>query len=168
MPKTVTSHTLQLVTFSTILPFSEVTSRLDAQIGKETVLSLPVLTSGAATSIEAFEAHVKSRVGPSGFLYFNEHNHGGWMKLFSSSRRAVLYVLGNPLVGQTFLQYDLRGALNIPPRVLVLETADGAGTEVVYHLPSSLIALDDNEKLRAAAEGLDSKLEALVESITAA
>jgi hypothetical protein len=53
-------------------------------------------------------------------------------------------------------------------RVLFTETADGAGTEVVYNLPSSVMALDDNEVLRVAAEGLDRKLEGLVERITAA
>ncbi|KAJ6599123.1 hypothetical protein DFH09DRAFT_902399, partial [Mycena vulgaris] len=37
----------------------------------------------------------------------------------------VVYVLGNPLIGQSMLQCDLRGAHNIPPRLLVLEKADG-------------------------------------------
>ncbi|KAJ7276338.1 hypothetical protein B0H12DRAFT_1084863 [Mycena haematopus] len=166
MTKTITSHNLQIVTFSTALSFPEVTSRLDAQIGKGNAL-VPELMRGA-TSKEALETQVDSRVGPSGFLYFNEFNHGAWLQLFSSSPRVVVYVLGNPLIAQTFLQHDLRGALNIPPRLLVLEKADGTGTDVVYHLPSSVIALDGNEKVRVAAEGLDGKLEALVESITAA
>ncbi|KAJ7368243.1 hypothetical protein DFH08DRAFT_830840 [Mycena albidolilacea] len=166
MPKTVTSHTLQIVTFSTTLPFVEVTSRLDKQIGKGAALMLPGF-AGGATSKEELEANVDSKVGPSGFLYFNEFNHGAWLQLFASSPRVVVYVLGNPLVAQTMLQYDLRGAYNIPPRLLVLEKADGTGTEVIYHLPSSVIALSDNEKLRVAAQALDSKLEALVESITA-
>ncbi|KAF8195960.1 hypothetical protein K438DRAFT_1719356 [Mycena galopus ATCC 62051] len=166
MTKTVTSHNLQLVTFSTTLAFSEVTSRLDAQIGKERAAVLPELTGGA-TSKEALETHVNSRVGPSGFLYFNEFNHGAWFQLFSSSARAIVYVLGNPLIAQTMLQHDLRAGLNIPPRLLVLEKADGTGTDVVYHLPSSVIALGNNGKLKAAAEVLDGKLEALVESITA-
>jgi hypothetical protein len=65
------------------------------------------------------------------------------------------------------LQYDLRGAYNIPPRLLILEKADGTGTDVLYHLPSSVMALNDDKMLKAAAEALDSKLEALVESITA-
>ncbi|KAJ7368245.1 hypothetical protein DFH08DRAFT_830854 [Mycena albidolilacea] len=166
MPKTVTSHTLQIVTFSTTLPFAEVTSRLDKQIGKGAALMLPGF-SGGATSKEELKTNVDSKVGPSGFLYFNEFNHGAWLQLFASSPRVVVYVLGNPLVAQTMLQYDLRGAYNIPPRLLVLEKADGTGTEVIYHLPSSVIALSDNEKLRVAAQALDSKLEALVESITA-
>jgi len=167
MTKTVTSHNLQIVTFSTTLPFAEVTSHLDKQIGKGSALMLPGF-KGGATSKEQLEAHVNSTVGPSGFRYFNEFNHGAWLQLFNSSTpRVIVYVLGNPLIAQTMLQHDLRGAYNIPPRVLVLEKADGTGTDVVYHLPSSVIALSDNEKLRAAAEALDSKLEALVESITA-
>ncbi|KAF7352844.1 TT1751-like protein [Mycena venus] len=167
MAKTVTSHNLQIVTFSTTLQFSEVTSRLDKQIGKGEALMLPGF-KGGVTSKEDLQAHVSSMIGPSGFRYFNEFNHGAWLRLYNSSTpRVVVYVLGNPVIAQTMLQYDLRGAVNIPPRLLVLEKADDAGTDVVYHLPSSVIALSDNEKLRAAAEALDSKLEALVESITA-
>ncbi|KAJ6539285.1 hypothetical protein B0H19DRAFT_1178180 [Mycena capillaripes] len=161
MTKTVTSHTLQLVTFSTTIPFSQVISRLDKQIGKGNPGSI-----GGATTKEQLQTLVDNKVGPSGFLYFNEFNHGNWLQLFSSSPQVVVYVLGNPIIAQTMLQYDLRGAYNIPPRLLVLEKADGTGTDVLYHLPSSVMSLGDKELLKAAAEALDKKLEALVESIT--
>jgi uncharacterized protein (DUF302 family) len=124
--------------------------------------------SGQAASCPFSAALVVApRLISAGSRYFNEFNHGAWLQLFANSPRVVVYVLGNPLVAQTMLQHDLHGAYNIPPRLLVLEKADGTGTEVIYHLPSSVIALGDNEKLRAAAQALDSKLEALVESITA-
>jgi len=166
MSKIVTSHTLRIVTFNTTLPFSEVISRLDKQIAKGTASGF---TGGSsrATSKEELQSQVDSIVGPSGFLYFNEFNHGNWLQLYSSSPRVIVYVLGNPTIAQTMLQYDLRGAYNIPPRLLILEKADGTGTDVLYHLPSSVMALDDDKMLKAAAEALDSKLEALVESITA-
>ncbi|KAK7061669.1 TT1751-like protein [Favolaschia claudopus] len=167
MAKTVTLHTLQIVTFSTTLSFAEVISRLDNQIGKETTRGIPVSVTRAVTSKEDLEAQVNNFVGPSGFGYFNEFNHGRWLQLYSVSTQAVVYVVGNPLIAQSMLQHDLHGALNIPPRLLVLEKQDSAGTEVIYHLPSSVIALNDDPKLKAAAEGLDSKLQALVESITA-
>ncbi|KAJ7129748.1 hypothetical protein C8R44DRAFT_732595 [Mycena epipterygia] len=166
MGKTVTSHSLQLVTFSTTVPISEVISRLDKEIAKPSAPGMSGLM-GSATSKDAFEDRVKSLVGPSGFLYFNEVNHSNWLQLYSSTPRVVVYVIGNPLFAQTVLQYDLRAAYNIPPRLLVLEKADGTGTDVIYHLPSTVMALNDNEMLKTAAEAIDSKLESLVERITA-
>ncbi|KAJ7700027.1 hypothetical protein B0H17DRAFT_1048270 [Mycena rosella] len=167
MVKTVTSHSLQVVTFSTTLPISEVLSRLDKEVAKP-ASGAPALSlaRGAPTSKEDLQMRVESAVGPSGFLYFNEYNHG-WLKLYSSTPQVVIYVIGNPIIGQTMLQYDLRGAYNIPPRLLVLQKADGAGTDVIYHLPSSVMVLDHNERLKTAVEALDSKLESLVERITA-
>ncbi|KAJ6571795.1 hypothetical protein B0H19DRAFT_1131249 [Mycena capillaripes] len=164
MTKIVTSHTLQLVTFSTTISFSEVVSRLDKQIGKGIGAGFDL---GGATSKEELQTHVDSVVGPSGFLYFNEFNHGNWLQLYSASPRVVVYVIGNPIIGKNMLPHDLRGAYNIPPRLLVLEKSDGTGTDVVYHLPSSVIVLGHNEMLRAAAETLDRKMEALVKGITA-
>ncbi|KAK7022239.1 TT1751-like protein [Favolaschia claudopus] len=158
MAKIVTSHTLQIVTFSTTLPFAEVISRLDKQIGKGTTTGgSPVSVTRALTSKEDLETQINNFVGPSGFGYFNEFNHGRWLQLYSISTQAVVYPV---------MQHDMHGTLNIPPRLLVLGKQDSAGTEVIYHLPSSVIALNDDPKLRAAAERWDSKLEALVESIT--
>ncbi|KAJ7744502.1 hypothetical protein DFH07DRAFT_834543 [Mycena maculata] len=153
-------------TFSTTLAISEVLSRLDEEIKKPPSPGTSLLTRGS-TSKEELQTRVDSAVGPSGFLFFNEYNHGAWLQFFSSTPRVVVYVIGNPLIAQTMFQHDLRGAFNIPPRLLVLEKADGTGTEVRYHLPSSVMVLDDNAKLRAAAEALDIKLESLVERITA-
>ncbi|KAJ6614302.1 hypothetical protein B0H10DRAFT_2045619 [Mycena sp. CBHHK59/15] len=165
MSKTITSHSLQLVTFSTSTPFSEVIARVDKEVAKPPA-PRKTLTAGV-TSTEELQARVDSVVGPSGFLYFNEYNHGEWLKLYSITPRVVVYVIGNPITAQTMLQYDLRAAYNIPPRLLVLEKADGTGTDVIYHLPSSVIALGDNPQLMAAAEALDAKLEGLVAKVTA-
>ncbi|KAJ7047429.1 hypothetical protein C8F04DRAFT_7683 [Mycena alexandri] len=165
MTKTITSHTLQLVTFTTTVPFSEVVSRLDKEIAKGPTPGMAAVAG--ATTKEDVQKRVESAVGPSGFLYFNEFNHGKWLQIFTTSPGLVVYVVGNPLLAQTVLQHDLRAAYNIPPRLLIIEKADGTGTDVVYHLPSSVMALGDNETLKAAAEAIDGKFEALVERITA-
>ncbi|KAJ7638760.1 hypothetical protein FB45DRAFT_1023525 [Roridomyces roridus] len=165
--KTITAHTLQLVTFRTTLPTSEVISRLDKELGKHTTPGVSGLQQ-STSSKENFEAYLNSAAGPSGFLYFNEFNHGAWMQLFSSPSKGVVYVIGNPLIAETMLRHDMQAGLNIPPRLMILEKKDGQGTEVVYHLPSSVIALGDDQSLRDAAEALDRKIEQLVERIAAA
>lgn len=88
------------------------------------------------------------------------------MKLYDpSTPRTVVYTLGNPSIAQTMLRHDMRAAYNIPPRLLIRERVDTPGTELVYHLPSSVVVLDDNDELRAAAELLDEKLEQLVTKV---
>ena len=74
-----------------------------------------------------------------------------------------VFTLGNPLVAQTFVQYDTRAGMYVPPRVLVNETEEG-GTEVVYDLPSSLILAEAGlpAEMQAAVLALDEKLEKML------
>lgn len=77
----------------------------------------------------------------------------------------MVYTIGNPTIAQTMLKWDLRGAYNIPPRLLVLEKPAG-GTIVLYHQPSSVMVFDDNASLKAAAEELDAKLDRMLTRVT--
>ena len=77
------------------------------------------------------------------------------------------YEIGNPLIAETMLKYELRTAFNVPPRVLILERDNGA-TDLIYHLPSSVIAITDNAKLKEAAEILDAKLELMLTKVASA
>lgn len=83
----------------------------------------------------------------------------------STHSAAVIYTIGNPLVAQGILLYDVRAGYNIPPRLMILEKADGIGTNVIYHLPSSVMVLTDDPRLKAAAEDLDAKLEKMITEV---
>lgn len=64
------------------------------------------------------------------------------------------------------LKYDIPTGLAVPVEILVRELEKDGRTEVLYNLPSGLIAgLDRREELVEAAEVLDEKLKALVEFI---
>lgn len=68
------------------------------------------------------------------------------------------------------LQYDLTAGLFVPVELLVRERSagDGGGVDLVWVLPSSLIAgVGENEDLLKAAKVLDEKLKALVEFVAA-
>lgn len=74
-------------------------------------------------------------------------------------------ILGNPLIAITMLKFDSIAGLAVPVEILVREVEKNGkvGVEVVWNLPSGLIAGDsENERLRGAAEALDRKLETLV------
>jgi uncharacterized protein (DUF302 family) len=80
---------------------------------------------------------------------------------------AVVYTIGNPLIAQTVMQQDIRAGCMVPLRLMILEKANGTGTNVIYHLPSSMMALTNNLDLKAVLQGLDEKLENLVSSVSA-
>ncbi len=60
-------------------------------------------------------------------------------------------------------RHDPTAGLFVPIELLFNESPDG-GCAVTYVVPSSLIAIDDNAPLLAAAKRLDDKLEALMVS----
>jgi uncharacterized protein (DUF302 family) len=74
-------------------------------------------------------------------------------------------ILGNPLIAITMLKHDTSAGLYVPVELLVKEKEDG-GTDLIYNIPSNLIANESVEgkpvELRKAAEVLDQKLRALL------
>ena len=82
---------------------------------------------------------------------------------------ALLYTIGNPLIAQMILKYNILAAYNIPPRLLILEKPDKIGTTVSYYLPSSIMGQPEGGEdpiLHANLHNLDVRLETLVERIT--
>ncbi|KAG7449304.1 uncharacterized protein BT62DRAFT_1073788 [Guyanagaster necrorhizus] len=166
MSKTVTSFTAQLVTFTTPLPVSEVLRRLDKEVHREQSAGLiPFLKSDV--SKDAFEEGLKRMANGNDFLFFLQFNHSVWMKIYHENvPTAIVYTIGNPIIAETLMKHDLRASLNIPPRLLILEKADGSGTDIVYHLPSSVMVLEYNTALKAAAQILDDKVDQLLTKVT--
>ncbi|CAK5268088.1 unnamed protein product [Mycena citricolor] len=162
--RTITPHTMQLVQVTTPVPYDEVTSRLYALLGP--LNSADVLLG--ATSVADLQARVGAVLGSSGFMHFIEFDHGAWHQLFYSTPtpRFKIYVIGNPFIAETMVQYDLRAGYNVPPRLMILE--DGNGTKIVHHLLSSVIDMSGPASLMTAAMVLDAKFEAVVNNITAA
>ena len=82
---------------------------------------------------------------------------------------ALLYTIGNPLIAQMILKYNIFAAHNIPLRLLILEKPDEIGATVSYYLPSSILGQpegSDDSVLHAGVQDLDNRLETLVERIT--
>lgn len=93
-----------------------------------------------------------------------ELDHGSWIPLYNvgSGLKCKRVILGNPLIAITMLKHNINAGLFVPVEVLVKEI-QGGGTEIIYNLPSGLIAgLNRDEKLVEAAEALDRKLEVLL------
>ncbi len=113
----------------------------------------------------SYEREVQRHVGPSGFMLFASFNHGGWITKAGIDREVMRVVIGNPLIAITMLRHDVTAGLFAPVELLLTEEDDDRSA-VTYVRPSSLMVVEDNPPLRAAAEALDAKLAALVASIT--
>ena len=100
-------------------------------------------------------------VGPSGFMLFRTSDHGALLRLAGQKKKAIQYLVGNPLFAIQMTQHDIRASLYAPLRVLIYENEEGK-TCVEYDKPSSLFGQFGNAKVTEVATMLDRKLEQLV------
>ena len=113
----------------------------------------------------SYEQEVERHVGPGGFMLFASFNHGAWIKKAGIDREALRVVIGNPLIAITMLRHDVTAGLFAPVELLITQEDDDRSA-VTYVRPSSLMVIESNPPLYEAAVALDTKLAALVSSIT--
>jgi uncharacterized protein (DUF302 family) len=112
---------------------------------------------------ESYQTRVQSHVGPAGFMLFGMFDHGSWIAKAGIDRKVLRVIIGNPLIAITMLRHDVTAGLFAPVELLIVD--EGAGSSLTYVQPSSLMVVEDNPSLLAAARALDAKLEALAEAI---
>ena len=147
------------VRLTTDKPFGDVTKAFEQQVGRFDPDVYKTLAEGE--DAEKAKAKIEAMAGPSGFMLFATHNHGALLRLASQKRKAIQYVVGNPLLALQMTQHDIRASLYAPLRVLIYENDEGK-TCVEYDKPSSLFGQFGNERISPTAAMLDKKLEALV------
>ena len=64
------------------------------------------------------------------------------------------------------LRHDVKAGLFAPVELLLVDEGEG-GSSLTYVKPSSLMVIEPNPELLAAAQKLDAKLAALAEKVTA-
>ena len=111
----------------------------------------------------AIQARLQSMVGPSGFMLFPTFNHGALLRLVGTPRKAMQYLVGNPLFAIEMTRHAIGAGLYAPLRVLIYESEDGK-TCVEYDLPSSLFGQFGDEHVDRMAASLDRKLDDLLEA----
>jgi uncharacterized protein (DUF302 family) len=151
--------TVDHIRWTSTKPFAEVTRAFVEQLG---VFDLAVVKSLMENS-NANEARttLQAMAGPNGMGLFNTANHGALFRLIGHTRRALQYLVGNPLIALSATQHDIRVALYAPLRVLIYEDAAG-NTCIEYDRPSSLFGQFGNNQAKEVGLGLDQKLQALV------
>src|SRR5262249_46102207 len=140
-------------------PFEEVAEAFERQLGRfDPDVAKPLIAGGDA---EGARAKIEAMAGPSGFMLFGTNDHGALLRLAGQQRKAIQYVVGNPLFALQMTQHDIRAGLYAPLRVLIYENDEGK-TCVEYDRPSSLFGQFGNDRIAPTAAMLDRKLEALV------
>jgi uncharacterized protein (DUF302 family) len=139
--------------------FEEVAKAFERQLGTFDPDVRRAATESGDT--EAARAKMEAMVGPSGFMLFGTQDHGALLRLAGQKRKAIQYVVGNPLFALQMTQHDIRASLYAPLRVLIYEDDKGT-TCVEYDKPSSVFGQFGNERISSTAAMLDNKLEALV------
>jgi uncharacterized protein (DUF302 family) len=94
-------------------------------------------------------------------MLFRSSDHGGLLRLADQKKKAIQYLVGNPLFAVQMTRHDIRAGLYAPLRVLLYENERGK-TCVEYDRPSSLFGQFGNAKVTEVAIMLDCKLEQLV------
>ena len=158
-PMNKSRFTIDHVRFESDKSFEEVAKAFERQLGKFDPDVRKAATEGGDN--EAAKAKIAAMAGSSGFMLFGTQDHGALLRLSSQKRKAIQYVVGNPLIALQMTQHDIRASLYAPLRVLLYEKADGK-TCIEYDKPASLFGQFGNAEIDAVAAMLDRKLEALV------
>ena len=145
--------------------YDELLAALLADVGEKPV-AIDELPSATFQDWESFATEVARHLGPSDFMLLELIDHGGWIKTAGIDRKAMRVIIGNPLIAITMLRHDLTAGLFAPVELLLLEEGDGRSS-LTYVKPSSLMVVDENPPLSAAAQVLDDKLAALAGKVTA-
>jgi uncharacterized protein (DUF302 family) len=150
-----TSH----VRVATAKDFGETRKIFEQQLGKFDSATLQSLLSQAGTK-EEIVSRIETMMGSSGFTLFGTADHGSLLSRFGELKKAIQYVVGNPLIAVQMTRRNLAAGLYAPLRVLIYEE-DGK-TFLEYDKPSSFFRQFEDAEIDAVASMLDEKLEALV------
>jgi uncharacterized protein (DUF302 family) len=137
--------------------FAEVREGLERQLGRFD----PAVLSSLARDPEEAVQRMEAMAGASGLMLFGTVDHGALLAIHGRTRKAVQFVLGNPLFAARMTRHNLSAGLYAPLRLLVYEDEAGK-TFLEYDKPSSLFGQFHDERIDAVAALLDRKMEDLV------
>jgi uncharacterized protein (DUF302 family) len=137
--------------------FENFTGRLEGALGR---LDLELL-AGHFKSPESVQDAIKKMEGYQGLMLFNKYDHGSLLTVIYAPRKAIHYMIGNPLIASTMTRYDLRAGLYAPLQAVVYEAEDKTAY-IEYDLPSDLFGQFGNTDVTSTGKSLDDKFDKLI------
>ena len=156
----VTRFTVDHIRLWSAKPFDDVKADFERQLGRYDAAGLQ---SSVAENSAAARTRIEAMAGPSGLMLFEIRDHGSLLAMTGRPRKALQYVVGNPLYASQMTQHAIGASLYAPLRVLLYENDEGKAC-IEYDRPSSLFGQFGDERIDAVADSLDQKLAALAAS----
>jgi uncharacterized protein (DUF302 family) len=150
-----TSH----VRVQTAKSFGQTKKNFEQRLGQFDFAALQSLLSKDASEADVV-SRIEAMVGADGLALFGTTDHGSLLSGFGQPRKAIQYVVGNPLIAVRMTRRNLGAGLYAPLRVLIYE--DDGKTFLEYDKPSSLLRQFEDAEIGAVGSMLDEKLETLV------
>ena len=95
VPMTNSRFTVDHVRVASDKPFDDVAAAFVRQLGTYDASARKELAAGADPKVA--KAKLEALAGPSGFMLFGTQDHGLLLRIVGQKRKAVQYVVGNPL-----------------------------------------------------------------------
>ena len=163
VPVSTSRFVVHHIRLTTAKPFDQVRSDFERQLGR---FEADAYTSvAAAENAETARTRIEAMAGPSGLMLFAMYDHGSLLRVVGLTRKALQYVVGNPLSAIQMTQHAIGASLYAPLRVLLYENDEGK-TCVEYDRPSSLFGQFGDDRIAQVASSLDQKLEDLAATAT--
>jgi len=110
---------------------------------------------------EGVRQYLTKVAGDTGLMIFGHQDHGKLLVIRGKPRKAIQYLIGNPLTASEMTQYDIRAGLYAPLRILVYEGDDHL-LYAEYDLPSTLFGQFGAEQVLAVSKELDRSILAVI------
>ena len=117
----------------------------------------PDWPSGLLGDPGSVKQYLNKVAGDTGLMIFGQQEHCKLLNIYGKPRKAIQYLIGNPLTAAEMTRHDIRAALYAPLRVIFYE-ADDQVLYAEYDLPSSLFGQFGNDEILAVSKELDKKL----------
>src|SRR5258708_27933827 len=133
-------------------PFADVRAAFEQRLGRfEPDVYQPLAEGGDPAAVRA---RIEAMAGSSGFMLFSTRDPGAGLRIVGQHRKAVQYVIGNPLFAVEMTRHAIGAALYVPLCVLIYEADDGK-TCIEYDRPSSLFGQFADERVDSMPAPLD-------------
>jgi len=142
----------------------EVLAGIKAAVGKPNVAEFWKSTHATETYAE-LENTIEKVLGRTGFMLFAEFDHGAVVRKGTGRETPKNFrlIIGNPLIMRRMVQHVPDAGSYAPVTILIDERSDGV--HISYDRMTSFLAPYGNAEALKVARDLDSKVEALLNSV---
>src|SRR5258708_29853974 len=105
----------------------DVVAAFRARMGQMTFAQVIAMAQNAR-SVDDFESAARKFIPESGFVIFDEIDHGAWLQRYGFGPKSLRWLFGNPIIAVTMIRHDPTAGLFVPIELLLNENPNGGCT----------------------------------------